>query len=88
MTVTIRGEYFGRASFGSILGFSTLPMNIMMLLSAPFAGYIRDTTGTYDIAFLVLAAVNFIGGILFVMAKKPSLRRPAAHQAETVERGA
>ncbi len=87
MTVTIRGEYFGRASFGSILGFSTLPMNIMMLLSAPFAGYIRDTTGTYDIAFVVLAAVNFIGGILFFIAKKPSLRRPEARRAEAVERG-
>ncbi len=88
MTVTIRGEYFGRASFGSILGFSTAPMNVMMLLSAPFAGYIRDTTGSYDIAFLVLAAVNFTGGILFLMAKKPSRRRPAAGQAEAVERGA
>ncbi|MDP6549764.1 MAG: MFS transporter [Dehalococcoidia bacterium] len=88
MTVTIRGEYFGRASFGSILGFSTLPMNIMMLFSAPFAGYIRDTVGTYNIAFLVLAAVNFIGGILFFIAKKPSLGRPAARRAETMERGA
>jgi sugar phosphate permease len=87
MTVTIRGEYFGRASFGSILGFSTLPMNIMMLFSAPFAGYIRDTVGTYDIAFLILAVVNFIGGILFFVAKKPSLR-PASRQAKTMERGA
>jgi sugar phosphate permease len=88
MTVTIRGEYFGRASFGSILGFSTAPMNVMMLFSAPFAGYIRDTTGSYDIAFLVLAAINFTGGILFLMAKKPLQPRPAASQAEAVEREA
>jgi MFS family permease len=88
MTVTIRGEYFGRASFGKILGFSTAPMNIMMLFSAPFAGYIRDVRGTYTIAFLVLAAMNFTGGILFLLARKPSLPRPAARPSETVDRGA
>ena len=80
MAVTIRGEDFGRASFGKILGFSTAPMNIMMLFSAPFAGYIRDTTGTYTLAFLILGGLNFLGGIFFFMAKKPSRRRPAPRQ--------
>ena len=29
LAVAIRGEYFGRASFGKILGLSTVPMNLL-----------------------------------------------------------
>jgi sugar phosphate permease len=87
LLIGIRGEYFGRASFGKILGFSTVPMNILMLASAPFAGYIRDTTGTYTMAFLILGGLNFLGGILFFMAKKPTRRNPAASRHEAVSRG-
>jgi sugar phosphate permease len=87
LLIGIRGEYFGRASFGKILGFSTVPMNILMLFSAPFAGYLRDTTGSYGTAFLILGSLNFLGGILFFMAKKPPRRSPAAGQPEAVNPG-
>ena len=73
LTTAIRGEYFGRASFGKILGLSTVPMNIMLLIASPFAGYMRDLQGTYTDAFLILAGMNFLGGVLFLMAKKPVL---------------
>ena len=71
LTIAIRGEYFGRASFGKILGLSTVPMNVLLLLSSPFAGFMYDLQGTYTTAFLALAALNFLGGALFLMAKKP-----------------
>ena len=73
LTIAIRGEYFGRASFGKILGLSTVPMNVLLLVASPFAGYMRDVYGTYNGAFLILAAFNFLGGVLFLMAKKPVL---------------
>jgi sugar phosphate permease len=73
LTTAIRGDYFGRASFGKILGISTVPMNILLLIAAPFAGYMYDLQGTYTMAFLVLAGLNFLGGVLFLMAKKPVL---------------
>ncbi len=73
LTTAIRGEYFGRASFGKILGLSTVPMNVLLLVASPFAGFMRDVQGTYSTAFLVLAALNFLGGFLFLMAKKPTL---------------
>ncbi|GIT45276.1 MAG: hypothetical protein Ct9H300mP11_32120 [Chloroflexota bacterium] len=38
LTVAIRGEYFGSASFGKILGFSTVPMNLLLLIAAPLVG--------------------------------------------------
>ena len=73
LTVAIRGEYFGRASFGKILGLSTVPMNILLLIASPFAGYLRDVQGTYANAFLILAGLNFLGGVLFLLAKRPVL---------------
>jgi MFS family permease len=72
LTTAIRGEYFGRASFGRILGLSTVPMNVLLLVASPFAGFMRDIQGTYTVAFLVLAGLNFLGGLLFLAAKKPA----------------
>ena len=76
LTTAIRGEYFGRASFGKILGISTVPMNILLLISAPLAGFMRDQLGDYQWAFLTLAILNGIGAILFLIARRPRL--PAA----------
>ena len=47
LTVAIRGDYFGRASFGKILGLSTVPMNLLLLVAAPLGGYMRDVQGSY-----------------------------------------
>jgi len=73
LTTSIRGDYFGRSSFGKIMGVSQLPMNVLLLIAPIFAGYMRDTYGTYDIAFMVLAGFNFMGGVLFLFARKPRL---------------
>lgn len=73
LTVAIRGDYFGQAAFGKILGLSTVPMNILMLVAAPFAGWMRDTRGNYEMAFLILAAFSFLGGVCFLFAKRPVL---------------
>jgi len=73
LTVAIRGDYFGRASFGKILGLSTVPMNILLLVAAPLAGYMADVQGSYTQAFYLLAGLNFVGALLFLMAKKPVL---------------
>ena len=73
LTTAIRGDYFGRRSFGKILGISTVPLNILLLVAAPFAGYMYDTTGSYTSAFLILAALSFVGGVFFLLAKKPVL---------------
>ncbi len=73
LTTAIRGEYFGRASFGKILGISTLPMNAMLLVAGPLAGFMRDEFGDYDLAFLTLAALNGLGALLFLVARKPRI---------------
>ena len=82
LTTAIRGEYFGRGSFGKILGLSTVPMNVLLLLSSPFAGYVRDEYGAYTWAFLILAGLNFLGGVLFLMARRPRVRPTPAEAAQ------
>ena len=92
LTVSIRGDYFGRRAFGKILGLSTVPMNVLLLISSPLAGYMRDVQGTYTDAFLLLAALNFLGGICFLAAKRPTWARsgprPRLATASPVSAGA
>ena len=73
LATAIRGEYFGRASFGRILGLSSVPMNVLLLIGSPMAGYMRDAQDSYQMAFLILAGLNFLGGILFLIARKPTV---------------
>ena len=74
LTVSIRGEYFGRKSFGKIMGISQVPMNILLLAAPVVAGIVRDNTGEYTIAFAVLAGLNMLGGLLFLLARPPKLK--------------
>ena len=73
LTVSIRGEYFGRSSFGKIMGLSQVPMNLLLLTAPVFAGVVRDVTNEYTIAFAVLASLNMVGGVMFLLASKPRL---------------
>ena len=74
LSTSIRGDYFGRANFGKIFGISSVPMNILLLGASPFAGYMYDLKGDYSLAFEILAALNFLGALLLLMARKPVLR--------------
>ncbi len=76
LTTAIRGEYFGRRSFGRIMGISQLPMNIGMMFAPPFAGHMFDTTGSYRVPFTVFAALSFIGAILMLFVRKPGMPAP------------
>ncbi len=83
LTTSIRGEYFGRRSFGTIMGISQVPMNVLLLAAPVFPGYLYDIYGDYTLAFMILAGLNCIGGFLFLLARKPtppqtSRRREAA----------
>ena len=72
---SIRGEYFGRRSFATIMGMSQLPSNFMMIGAPLFAGYMFDKTGTYVVPFTAFAAFTFVGASLILFAKKPKPAR-------------
>ncbi len=48
-------------------------MNVLLLVAAPMAGFMRDELGDYDLAFITLAGLNMVGAILFLVARKPKL---------------
>lgn len=73
---SIRGEYFGRKSFATIMGMSQLPSNFMMIGAPLFAGYMFDTTGSYFVPFSFFAAFNFLGALLILFARKPEPPQP------------
>ena len=71
LTTAIRGVYFGRRSFASIMGMSMVPMNVMLFAAPLFAGYMRDSTGSYTIPFLTIAIVCMLGSCLFLLLGNP-----------------
>jgi MFS family permease len=86
LTVAIRGDYFGSASFGKILGLSTVPMNVLLLIAAPLVGWMRDVQGTYTDAFMVMVVTNMAGAACFIVAKRPV--KKAAPLPTAVDQGA
>lgn len=68
----IRADYFGRTSFGKILGVSNMII-IVGSISGPFlAGFMYDQTGNYRVGFDMLAAIAATGSIFFILARRPA----------------
>jgi len=83
----IRAEYFGRSSFGKIMGVSNGIIIIGTIAGPLIAGYVYDTTGSYRIGFDILAAMSGAGAVFFVLARRP--RPPLrATEAKAEERDA
>ncbi len=68
---SIRAEYFGRKSIGSILGIANIPVVIAVVASPIFTAWLADLKGDYHFAFSILAAYTAAGTFLFAFAKKP-----------------
>jgi MFS family permease len=51
----LRADYFGRGSFGKVMGFSSVIIGLGSMVGPMFAGVTYDVTGSYRIAFAVAA---------------------------------
>ena len=71
LTTSIRGDYFGRKSFGKIMGLSQVPMNVLLVIAPIFAGLMRDWQGNYTVAFTVIGGLGVFGALLFLFATRP-----------------
>ncbi len=80
LLTAIRGDYFGRRNFATLLGVSQVPMNLSTVVGPLGAGYLYDRLGNYTAAFLGLAVVNIIGAGMILLAKNPALRGDKAAQ--------
>ena len=71
ITTAMRGEYFGRKSFGKIMGISIIPMMFMSMVAPVIAGYMYDLQNDYKIAFISIGSLGFIMSLMFILAKPP-----------------
>ena len=71
LMTAIRGEYYGRKAFATIMGLSMLPNNIAMIAAPLFAGYMFDSTGSYVIPFMAFAVLNYAGAFLILFVRRP-----------------
>ncbi|MEX2446157.1 MAG: MFS transporter [Dehalococcoidia bacterium] len=84
----LRADYFGRTSFGMIMGFSSMITMVGTVFGPVLAGVLFDRTGSYTSGFTVLAIIAAFGSLAFAFAKRPPLPvRPAEPQPEAVSAG-
>ena len=73
LVMSIRADYFGRSSYATIMGFSSLIIMIGSTGGPLLAGNIADRYGDYQMAFIILAVVALVSSILFLFVRKPKL---------------
>ncbi|MCY3971998.1 MAG: MFS transporter [Acidobacteria bacterium] len=74
---TLIGACFGRRSFGRVMGLMSPILLPIQILGVPFAGYVFDRSGTYDLAFAVFVCM-YLSAMLVLFL----LRTPAQEPAE------
>jgi len=67
----IRGEYFGRQHFGTIMGYMELVQMFGLVLGPILAGWIFDVTESYRLAFIAFAIAAAIATMLMLIARRP-----------------
>ncbi|OGO30934.1 MAG: hypothetical protein A2Z29_00885 [Chloroflexi bacterium RBG_16_56_11] len=71
VTVFILGRYFGRNAFGSILGTMVSFLAPFGLLSPFYYGWIFDTTGSYNVAFMTALALASLAIFTTLLIRPP-----------------
>ena len=86
LLTAIRGDYFGRKAFATIMGLSQVPNNILMIFAPLFAGFMYDLQQSYFVPFFTFAILAFMGAALMLTVKKPELSEAPAVQTVGSER--
>jgi MFS family permease len=80
--LVISGRYFGRRSFGKIVGSSMLLRAPFSLLAPVYAGWIYDTTGSYITAFITLAILAACAAVTLLFVRAPRLPGSGSYAAD------
>jgi len=76
--ISMRAEYFGANSYGTIMGFSSLIVTLGSISGPVLAGLSYDQTGNYTVGFTALAALSALGLLFVVFLPEPSEMRERA----------
>ena len=77
---TLIGACFGRRSFGRVMGLMSPILLPIQILGVPFAGYVFDRSGTYDLAFAVFVCMYLSAMLVLFLLRTPS-QEPAGAPA-------
>jgi MFS family permease len=80
----LQGDYFGTKAFALISGLMMLPGTLIGFFSPVFAGWMFDTTGSYRLAFLILAAITAAGIPFILLARPPAPSGSPAEEQDAV----
>jgi OFA family oxalate/formate antiporter-like MFS transporter len=67
----MRGDYFGRKHFGTILGMSAFPMAMGMTASPVVVGWVFEKQQTYEYVLLVLSGLALVASLTITLATRP-----------------
>jgi MFS family permease len=71
------GNFFGRTSFATLMGFISVVFNIGMLITPIYAGVVFDQTDSYSIVLVSFLPIYLLAGVFFLMTRKPPAPVPA-----------
>jgi MFS family permease len=74
---TLIADFFGAKRFATLRGFANafqIPVSVLVPL---FMGYVFDTEGAYDLAFLGIAAIVVCGALSLALIRQPVFPHPA-----------
>jgi len=81
LSPAIRGEYFGRAAFGKIQGF-TAPIMMLGGMTGPLlAGFLYDLKESYALSFTIVAVMQFLAAFTIFFARPTRPPGPQAAEA-------
>lgn len=72
LTNALRADYFGRASFGKVMGFSSMILGLGTMAGPMLAGVMYDMTGSYRAPFLITGLLTGLASLFFVFATPPA----------------
>jgi len=70
----LRADYFGRAAFAMVMGFSSLIVTVGSVLGPLVVGLFADGAGGYAWGFGALAVTGFVGAVAFFILEAPPVR--------------
>ena len=68
---TMIGACFGRRSFGRVMGLMSPMLLPIQILGVPFAGYVFDRFGSYDLAFTVFLTMYLSAMLILALLRLP-----------------
>lgn len=83
----IAGIAFGRENFGKVMGLMRPAMMPLQVSGLPFAGWIFDTTGTYDLAFRIFLGLYVASAVCAWLLRLPDRDGQLAPVAATAAAG-